>query len=186
MSDEEWDAILDVHLKAPFRILRAAQPHISRLAKAEKARGEAVHRKVVNISSAAGLKGKVGQANYSSAKMGVIGLTKSLAKEWGRYNVNVNAVAYGLIRTRLTEAPAGGDIQGRKLPVGVNPDLVDGRVVRLCRGSCDVAGLSWAVSRCAVQRCWGGCCRICPVLSSSRSSERPGSSRFARGVRRCR
>ncbi|MFH8735164.1 SDR family NAD(P)-dependent oxidoreductase [Streptomyces sp. NPDC017964] len=128
MSDEQWDAILDVHLKAPFRILRAAQPHISRMAKAEKARGEAVHRKVVNISSGAGLKGNVGQANYSSAKMGIIGLTKSLAKEWGRYNVNVNAVAYGLIRTRLTEAPAGGeasiDIQGRKLPVGVNPDLL--------------------------------------------------------------
>lgn len=128
MTDEQWDAILDVHLKAPFQILRAAQPHISRLAKEEAARGERVHRKVVNISSMAGTGGNAGQANYSSAKAGIIGLTKTLAKEWGRYNVNVNAVAYGLIRTRLTEAPAGGaatiDIQGRELPVGVNPELL--------------------------------------------------------------
>ncbi|WP_377267458.1 SDR family NAD(P)-dependent oxidoreductase [Peterkaempfera sp. SMS 1(5)a] len=128
MTDEQWDAILDVHLKAPFQILRAAQPHISRLAKAEAANGIRVHRKVVNISSGAGTNGNVGQSNYSSAKAGVIGLTKTLAKEWGRYNVNVNAVAYGLIRTRLTQAPAGGaatiDIQGRELPVGVNPDLL--------------------------------------------------------------
>ncbi|MGW6460098.1 SDR family NAD(P)-dependent oxidoreductase [Streptomyces sp. NPDC055078] len=128
MSDEQWDAILDVHLKAPFQILRAAQPHISRMAKEEKARGEVVHRKVVNISSGSGVNGNVGQSNYSSAKAGVIGLTKTLAKEWGRYNVNVNAVAYGLIRTRLTEAPAGGgaeiDIEGRKLSVGVNPELL--------------------------------------------------------------
>jgi 3-oxoacyl-[acyl-carrier protein] reductase len=96
------------------------------MAKAEKVRGEAVHRKVVNISSGAGLKGNVGQVNYSSAKAAVIGLTKSLAKEWGRYNVN--AVVYGLIRTRLTEALVGGeasiDVEGRKLPVGVNPDLL--------------------------------------------------------------
>ncbi|MFF0051098.1 SDR family NAD(P)-dependent oxidoreductase [Streptomyces sp. NPDC005498] len=128
MTDEQWDAILDVHLKAPFQILRAAQPHISRLAKEDAARGVRVHRKVVNISSGAGTNGNAGQSNYSSAKAGIIGLTKTLAKEWGRYNVNVNAVAYGLIRTRLTEAPAGGsatiDIQGRELPVGVNPQLL--------------------------------------------------------------
>ncbi|WP_405904155.1 SDR family oxidoreductase [Streptomyces sp. NBC_00656] len=127
-TDEQWDAMLDVHLKAPFQILRAAQPHISRLAKAEAARGERVHRKVVNISSGAGVNGNVGQASYSSAKAGIIGLTKTLSKEWGRYNVNVNAVAYGLIRTRLTDAPAGGgstiDVAGRELPVGVNPELL--------------------------------------------------------------
>ena len=126
MTDEQWDTILDLHLKAPFRILRAAQPVISTLAKAEAAQGIRVQRKVVNISSGAGVNGNAGQANYSSAKAGVIGLTKALAKEWGRYQVNVNAVAYGWIRTRLTETKAGDadariEIDGRMLPMGINP-----------------------------------------------------------------
>jgi 3-oxoacyl-[acyl-carrier protein] reductase len=129
MTDEQWDAILDVHLKAPFRILRAAQPVISGLVRASRAAGEPVAcRKVVNISSIAGLGGNAGQANYAAAKAGVTGLTKALAKEWGRYNVTVNTVAFGLIRTRLTEAPADGDasidIAGREIRVGVNPDLL--------------------------------------------------------------
>jgi 3-oxoacyl-[acyl-carrier protein] reductase len=129
MSDEQWDAILDVHLKAPFRILRAAQPVISRLAKAATAAGEPVPcRKVVNISSVAGLGGNPGQANYAAAKAGVTGLTKTLAKEWGRYNVTVNTVAFGLIQTRLTSTggdEAGSiDIEGREIKVGVNPDLL--------------------------------------------------------------
>jgi len=127
MTDEQWDAILDLHLKAPFRILRAAQPVISRMFKAEAGLGRRVQRKVVNISSGAGTNGNAGQANYSSAKAGVIGLTKTLAKEWGRYQVNVNAVAYGWIVTRLTEAPAGPDslieIDGRLLPFGINPEV---------------------------------------------------------------
>ena len=129
MTDEQWDAILDVHLKAPFRILRAAQPIISARAKAEARDGGAVCRKVVNVSSIAGVGGNVGQANYSAAKAGILGLTKALSKEWGRYNVTVNAVAFGLIRTRLTEVPAGGDasidIEGRQLKVGVNPELLE-------------------------------------------------------------
>ncbi|WP_405166826.1 SDR family oxidoreductase [Nocardia sp. NBC_01499] len=129
MSDEQWDAILDVHLKAPFRILRAAQPVIAAAVKKAKAAGAPVPcRKVVNISSMAGTGGNAGQANYSSGKAGVIGLTKALAKEWGRYNVTVNAVAFGLIKTRLTEAPAGTggtiDVQGKEIKVGVNPDLL--------------------------------------------------------------
>jgi 3-oxoacyl-[acyl-carrier protein] reductase len=128
MTDEQWDAILDLHLKAPFQILRAAQPVISRLYKAEAARGLRVQRKVVNISSGAGTGGNAGQANYSSAKAGVIGLTKALAKEWGRYQVNVNAVAFGWIITRLTETVAGSpesqiQIDGRTLPMGINPDV---------------------------------------------------------------
>ncbi|WP_069159613.1 SDR family NAD(P)-dependent oxidoreductase [Nocardia altamirensis] len=129
MTDEQWDAILDVHLKAPFRILRAAQPVISAAVKRAKDAGEPVPcRKVVNISSMAGTGGNAGQANYSSGKAGVLGLTKALSKEWGRYNVTVNAVAFGLIKTRLTEAPAGTggtiDVQGKEIKVGVNPNLL--------------------------------------------------------------
>lgn len=128
MSDEQWDAILDVHLRAPFRILRAAQPVISAAAKAEKAQGLRVHRKVVNISSISGLYGIPGQISYSSAKAGVLGMTRTLAKEWGRYNVNVNAVAFGFIETRLT-APVTSettiDIDGQSIRVGVNQQAFD-------------------------------------------------------------
>ena len=129
MTDEQWDAILDVHLKAPFRILRAAQPVISGLVKRDRASSEAVPcRKVVNISSIAGLGGNAGQVNYAAAKAGVTGLTKALAKEWGRYNVTVNTVAFGLIKTRLTKAPSDGDatidVQGQQIKVGVNPGLL--------------------------------------------------------------
>ena len=111
MTDEQWDTILDVHLKAPFRILRAAQPVISAAVKAERAEGRLVNRKVVNISSLAGVGGNAGQANYSAAKAGVEGLTRTLSKEWGRLSVNVNAVAFGLISTRLTQPVAGGASQ---------------------------------------------------------------------------
>lgn len=124
MTDEQWDAILDVHLKAPFRILRAASEVIRAAAKREAAAGTPVYRKVVNISSVSGTGGNPGQANYSSAKAGIIGLTRALAKEWGRYKVTVNAVAFGVIATRLTTAPAHGgaviSIEGREIPVGLN------------------------------------------------------------------
>ena len=126
MSDEQWDAILDVHLKAPFRILRAASEVIRAAAKREAEAGTPVYRKVVNISSVSGTNGNAGQANYSSAKAGIIGLTKAMAKEWGRYKVTVNAVAFGVIETRLTAAPAHGgatiDIEGRQIAVGLNAD----------------------------------------------------------------
>ncbi|MEU6674148.1 SDR family oxidoreductase [Streptomyces sp. NPDC046925] len=128
LTDEQWDAVLDVHLKAPFRILRAAQPVISAAAKKEARTGTPRCRKVVNISSIAGLGGNAGQANYAAAKAGVTGLTRTLAKEWGRYNVTVNTVAFGLIKTRLTEAPADQDatihVEGNDIKVGVNPDLL--------------------------------------------------------------
>ena len=125
LSDEQWDAILDVHLKAPFRILRAAQPVISAAVKATRTAGDPVPcRKVVNISSVAGLGGNPGQSNYASAKAGITGLTKTLSKEWGRYNVTVNTVAFGFIQTRLTQITTSAtsvDIAGRSIPVGVNP-----------------------------------------------------------------
>ncbi|GAB6402952.1 SDR family NAD(P)-dependent oxidoreductase [Pseudomonas sp. MHK4] len=129
MTDEQWYAIIDCHLTAPFRILRAAQPIISALAKKDAAEGREVLRKVVNISSvAAG--GNAGQANYSSAKAGIIGMTKTLAKEWGRLKVNVNAVAFGFIDTRLTQALAGDEsktvnIEGREIKVGVQQERID-------------------------------------------------------------
>ncbi|MEV8514284.1 SDR family NAD(P)-dependent oxidoreductase [Dactylosporangium sp. NPDC051484] len=129
MTDEQWDAILDVHLKAPFRILRAAQPVIAAAVKRAREAGEPVPcRKVVNISSVAGLSGNVGQANYAAAKAGITGLTKTLAKEWGRYNVTVNTVAFGFVTTRLTETAAGDGstiaVDGREIKVGVNPQLL--------------------------------------------------------------
>lgn len=128
MTDEQWDTIVDLHMKAPFRILRAVQPVISAAVKAERAAGTVVHRKVVNISSLAGVGGNAGQANYAAAKAGVEGLTRTLSKEWGRLNVNVNAVAFGLISTRLTqpvEAETSIDVEGRQIKVGVNPQLLD-------------------------------------------------------------
>lgn len=128
MTDEQWDAILAVHLSAPFRILRAASGFIREAAKAEAGQGREVFRKVVNISSTSGVMGNAGQANYAAAKAGINGLTRALAKEWGRYKVNVNSVAFGLIKTRLTEAAAGGDatldIDGRQIKVGVNPQVL--------------------------------------------------------------
>lgn len=129
MSDEQWYAIMDVHLTAPFRILRAAQPVIRNLVKTEQEGGQAASRRVVNISSVAGLFGNAGQTNYAAAKAGIEGMTRTLAKEWGRMNVTVNCVAYGLIKTRLTNAPAdaGGTekIDGRDIKLGVNPGLLN-------------------------------------------------------------
>lgn len=127
MTDEQWYAMIDCHLTAPFRILRAAQPVIRSLDKAEAEAGQRVVRKVVNISSVAGLFGNAGQTNYSAAKAGIVGMTQTLAKEWGRMNVTVNCVAYGFIKTRLTvtaDGAATANIDGRDIKVGVNPDLM--------------------------------------------------------------
>jgi 3-oxoacyl-[acyl-carrier protein] reductase len=124
MTDDQWYAILDVHLTAPFRILRAFQPYLRAQAEDEAKRGERIVRKVVNVSSTSGTNGNAGQANYSSAKAAVTGLTRTLAKEWGRYACTVNAVAFGYIQTRLTQPLADGqagtiDVQGRMVKVGV-------------------------------------------------------------------
>lgn len=140
MTDEQWDAMIDVHLKAPFRILRAASEPIRIFAKKEKEEGREVIRKVVNISSIAGTGGSAGQVNYASAKAGVTGMTKTLAKEWGRHKVTVNCVAYGYIKTRLTQAlgteVAKISVDGREVNVGVQPASIAAldRMIPLGRG----------------------------------------------------
>jgi 3-oxoacyl-[acyl-carrier protein] reductase len=140
MSDEQFQAMLDVHLVAPFRILRAAAEPIRVFSKQEAAEGREVFRKVVNISSVAGLYGNAGQLSYSAAKASLIGVTRTLCKEWGRYKVNVNCVAFGLIHTRLTQAieekQATIDVAGREIKVGVQPHLLQtiDRLIPLGRG----------------------------------------------------
>jgi 3-oxoacyl-[acyl-carrier protein] reductase len=129
-TDEQFQAMLDIHITAPFRILRAASAYLRETAKREAAEGRRVMRKVVNITSIAGTDGNPGQAGYSSGKAGVLGLTRTLAKEWGRYNVNVNAVGFGLIETRLIQ-PVGAegaaiDVKGHHIPVGVQARFLDG------------------------------------------------------------
>jgi 3-oxoacyl-[acyl-carrier protein] reductase len=128
-TDEQFQAMLEIHLIVPFRILRAASTYIKENAKRETAAGERVMRKVVNITSIAGTDGNPGQAGYSSGKAGVIGLTKTLAKEWGRYNVNVNAVGFGLIDTRLVQPLTGSEtnleMKGRSIRIGVRPSMLD-------------------------------------------------------------
>jgi 3-oxoacyl-[acyl-carrier protein] reductase len=127
-TDEQWMAMQSVHLTAPFRLLRALQPIFKAAAAADRAAHRRVMRKVVNVTSVAGTSGTFGQASYSAAKAGVIGLTKTLAKEWGRFNVNVNAVAFGLIDTRLTEVssdPCSIEVGGRELAVGFKPEFAD-------------------------------------------------------------
>ena len=140
MSDEQWDAILDCHLKAPFRLLRALQPHWRAASRADAERGEEVFRKVVNVSSVSGTGGNAGQANYAAAKAGVIGLTKTLAKEWGPMKVNVNCVAFGAIETRLTQRVPAGEratvsIDGREIRVGIPAEraAMPGREIPLGR-----------------------------------------------------
>jgi 3-oxoacyl-[acyl-carrier protein] reductase len=128
-TDEQFQAMLEIHLMTPFRILRAASGYLRDAAKKEAAEGRRVMRKVVNITSIAGTDGNPGQSGYSAGKAGVIGLTKTLAKEWGRYNINVNAVGFGLIETRLIQ-PLTGDgasikMKGRDIPVGVQPKVLE-------------------------------------------------------------
>jgi 3-oxoacyl-[acyl-carrier protein] reductase len=134
-SDEQFQAMIDIHLVAPFRILRAASGYIRAAAKQEAAESRRVMRKVVNITSIAGTDGNAGQVGYSSGKAGIIGMTKTLAKEWGRYNVNVNSVGFGLIETRLIQPLTGQDasieIKGRKIGVGVQPHVLE-NIKALC------------------------------------------------------
>jgi 3-oxoacyl-[acyl-carrier protein] reductase len=122
MTDEQFQAMLDIHTVAPFRIVRAAAPYLRETAKKEKEAGEEVFRKIVNVSSISGTMGNAGQANYSAAKSAVVGLTKTLAKEWGQFKINVNAVAFGFVETRLTAAKEGAETierGGEQIQLGI-------------------------------------------------------------------
>ena len=122
MSDEHFQAMIDIHTIVPFRVIRAAAPHLREPAKKEREEGKEVFRKIVNVSSTSGTFGNAGQANYSAGKAGVVGLTKTVAKEWGQFKVNVNAVAFGFIDTRLTQAKVDDnamEIGGEKVQLGI-------------------------------------------------------------------
>ncbi len=122
MSDEQFQAMLDIHTIVPFRVTRALAPHWREAAKQEAAQGTERFRKIVNVTSISGTMGNAGQANYSAAKAGVTGLTKTIAKEWGQFKINVNAVAFGFVETRLTQAKEQAEAierGGEKIELGI-------------------------------------------------------------------
>ena len=122
MTDKQFQAMLEIHTVVPFRMIRAAAPHLRDPAKAERDEGREVFRKIVNVSSISGTMGNAGQVNYAAAKAGVVGLTKTLAKEWGQFKVNINAVAFGFVETRLTAAKEEGasiEMEGQEIPLGI-------------------------------------------------------------------
>ncbi|HEY6399383.1 MAG TPA: SDR family NAD(P)-dependent oxidoreductase, partial [Solirubrobacteraceae bacterium] len=126
MSDEWFQKMLDIHSVVPFRMCRAVAPHMREPAKRERDEGREVFRKIVNVSSISGTMGNAGQANYASGKAAVVGLTKTLAKEWGQFKINVNAVAFGFIETRLTAAKDEqniAEIGGEKVQLGIPEQL---------------------------------------------------------------
>ncbi|MCD6015089.1 MAG: short-chain dehydrogenase/reductase [Solirubrobacterales bacterium] len=159
MSDEQFQAMLDIHTIVPFRVTRAIAPHWREAAKAEQAEGREVFRKLVNVSSISGTMGNAGQVNYSAAKAGVVGMTKTLAKEWGQFKINCNAVAFGFVETRLTQAKEKGEqletASGEKVDLGIpeqmramatmviplgrpaQPEEAAGPVLFLCSGLAD-------------------------------------------------
>jgi 3-oxoacyl-[acyl-carrier protein] reductase len=131
MTDEQFDTLIDIHAGAPFRILRAAAPLFRDAARRDQQEGRVVHRKIVNISSIIALSGSPLSVNYAAGKAAVMGLTRTLAKEWGRYNVNVNCIAFGMVDTRLTDPEVAQspvlDIGGKSVNIGTmgaNADAV--------------------------------------------------------------
>ena len=129
MGDDQFAAMLDIHVNAPFRMIRAAAPHMRDAAKQEQAEnGAPFPRAIVNVSSVAGTRGNAGQINYSAAKAGVIGMTKSVAKEWGPFNIRCNAVAFGFIDTRLTQSKESGEtvaVAGKDVQLGIPSHMRD-------------------------------------------------------------
>ena len=129
MTDKQWEAMLAVHNTAPFRLVRAAAPHMRDAAKREEAEGRGpAPRCIINVSSTSGLHGNIGQLNYATAKMGLVGFTKTIAKEWGPFNIRCNAVAFGYIETRLTQAKETGEsitVDGEEVHLGVPGHMHD-------------------------------------------------------------
>jgi 3-oxoacyl-[acyl-carrier protein] reductase len=126
MSDEQFRAMLEIHTVVPFKVLRAAAPFMREAGKRDREEGREVFRKVVNVTSISGIQGNVGQANYAAGKAGLVGLTKTLAREWGPFRVNVNAVAFGFVDTRLTaSAEEAGTIErdGHEIRLGIPPQM---------------------------------------------------------------
>jgi 3-oxoacyl-[acyl-carrier protein] reductase len=126
MSDEQFRAMLEIHTVVPFKVLRAAAPYLRDAGKTEREEGREVFRKVVNVTSISGTQGNVGQVNYAAAKAGLVGLTKTLAREWGPFKVNVNAAAFGFIDTRLTASSEEGasiERDGQEIKLGIPPQM---------------------------------------------------------------
>jgi 3-oxoacyl-[acyl-carrier protein] reductase len=126
MTDEQFQAMLDIHTIVPFRVIRALAPSWREAAKSERDQGQEVFRKIINITSISGTMGNAGQANYSAAKAGVTGLTKTIAKEWGQFKINSNAVAFGFVETRLTQAKEKGEkmeSHGEEIDLGIPEQL---------------------------------------------------------------
>ena len=122
MSDDQFRAMLEIHTVVPFRVLRAAAPHLREPAKKDLEEGREVFRKVVNVTSISGTQGNVGQVNYAAGKAGLVGITKTLAREWGPLKINVNAVAFGFVETRLTASNEDGEtfaLGELEIPLGI-------------------------------------------------------------------
>ena len=166
MTDDWFQKMLDIHTIVPFRVIRAAAPHLREPAKKEREEGQEVFRKIVNVSSISGTMGNAGQANYSAGKAAVVGLTKTLAKEWGQFKINVNAVAFGYIETRLTAAKDDDnvmEIDGEKVQLGIPEQM---------RGD----GLDADPARPAGHARGGRRRRLLPVLAVEQLRARPGAA----------
>ena len=140
MTDEQFQAMLEIHTVVPFRVIRAAAPHLREPAKQERDEGREVFRTIVNVSSISGTMGNAGQVYYSAAKAGVVGLSKTLAKEWGGFKINVNAVAFGFVETRLTASKEEGgtiEIEGRQIDLGIPEQMrqLAAAIIPLGRGA---------------------------------------------------